>query len=277
MTRRPGPLRSLCPVPPSMTPRMRMALWARTRQLRIAPGVAGVTAERRGEPLVTVARMLQEVAPRVGISCVGAWARGSIRSSLSFFSSSPWPPALVDKGFYLGMLRALHDPGARVSFFTGDANQRLRILRTRSEGFIASLPAFSVVAGSAKKAMAYDLAVQLACWLCGLTPAVTSLLLSPGALLIASFPITSQCSRWRSATRWRLPPRSLATLMLALPSLVRGWCVFRWRGCWSGWGRWRRLWGACPCRRSGRRCQWTEGFGAARSSFNARYRGVRLP
>ena len=61
------------------------------------------------------------------------------------------------------MSRALHDLGARVSFFTGGVNQRLRILRTRSESLIASLPAFSAVVGSAKKkALAYDLAVQLA-------------------------------------------------------------------------------------------------------------------
>ena len=130
--------------------------------LRIASGVAGVTDERRGEPFATVARMLQEVAPRVGISSVGAWARDSTRSSLSFFSSSPWPPALADKGAYLGMLRALHDLGARVSLLTGDANQRLRIFRTRSESLIAALPAFLAVVGSAKKAVAYDLAVQLA-------------------------------------------------------------------------------------------------------------------
>ena len=43
------------------------------------------------------------------------------------------------------MLRALHDLGARVSFFTGDANQRLRILRTRSGSLIAWLPAFKTV------------------------------------------------------------------------------------------------------------------------------------
>ena len=130
--------------------------------VRLASGVAGVTAERRGETFAMVARMLQGVAPRVGISSVDAWARDSIRSSLSFFSSSPWPPALADKSVYLDMLRALHDLGARVSFFTGDANQRLRIFRTRSESLIASLPAFSTVVGSAKKALAYDLATQLA-------------------------------------------------------------------------------------------------------------------
>ena len=130
--------------------------------LRLASGVAGVTAERRGEPFAMVARMLQGVAPRVGISSVGAWARDSIRSSLSFFSSSPWPPTLANKGVYLDMLRALNDLGARVSFFTGDANQCLRNFRTRSESLIASLPAFSAVVGSAKKALAYDLAVQLA-------------------------------------------------------------------------------------------------------------------
>ena len=130
--------------------------------VRLASGVAGITVERRGEPFAMVARMLQGVAPRVGISSVDAWARDSIRSSLSFFSSSPWPPALEDKTVYLDMLRALHDLGDRVSFFTGDANQRLRILRTRSGSLIAWLPAFKTVVGSAKKALAYDLAVQLA-------------------------------------------------------------------------------------------------------------------
>jgi hypothetical protein len=130
--------------------------------VRLASGVAGVTAERRGEPFAMVARMLQGAAPRVGISSSDSWARDSIRSTLSFFASSPWPPALADKSVYLDMLRALHDLGARVSFFTGDANQRLRIFRTRSESLIASLPAFSTVVGSAKKALAYDLATQLA-------------------------------------------------------------------------------------------------------------------
>ena len=81
---------------------------------------------------------------RVGISSVDAWARDSIRSSLSFFSSSPWPPALEDKTAYLDiMLRALHDLGDRASFFTGDANQRLRILRTRAPG--ASSPGCTCV------------------------------------------------------------------------------------------------------------------------------------
>ena len=133
--------------------------------LHLASGVAGITAERRGEPFTAVARLLRDVGPRVGINSVGAWARDSIRSSFSFFfffSSSPWPPALADKGVYLDMNRALHDLGARASFFTGDANQRLRIFRTRSESLIASLPAFSAVVGSAKKALAYDLAMQLA-------------------------------------------------------------------------------------------------------------------
>ena len=59
----------------------------------------------------------------------------------------------------------MSDLGPRASSFTGDANQRLRIFRSRSENLIASLPAFSAVAGSAKKALAYDLAMQLALWI----------------------------------------------------------------------------------------------------------------
>ena len=162
--------------------------------LRLASGVAGITAERRGEPFTAVARLLRDVAPRVGINSAGAWARDSIRSSLSFFSSSPWPwpPALADKGVYLDVSRALHDLEARASFFIGDANQRLRFFRARSESLVASLPAFSAVVGSAKKALAYDLAMQL---VMRIDPVATSLLSRSGATLIASPPAASWCSR----------------------------------------------------------------------------------
>ena len=65
-----------------------------------------------------------------------------------------------DQSVYLDTNRTRSDLGARASFFTGDANQRLRIFRARSEGLISSLPAFSAIVGSAKNALAYDLAMQ---------------------------------------------------------------------------------------------------------------------
>ena len=54
--------------------------------LRLVSGVTGVATERRGEPFTAAARLLEGVAPRVGVNSAGAWARDSIRSGVSFFS-----------------------------------------------------------------------------------------------------------------------------------------------------------------------------------------------
>jgi len=133
--------------------------------LSLASGVAGITAERRGEPFSSSpgCSKMSLLASALALS-----ARGHATPS-ALASASSLELAVVAS--HCGQRRLpghdsrMSDIGPRASFFTGDANQRLHLFRSRSENLIASLPAFSAVAGSAKKVLAYDLAMQLALWI----------------------------------------------------------------------------------------------------------------
>ena len=130
--------------------------------LRLASGVAGIAAERRGDAFSNAGRMLSGLGPRVGVVAVDAWPRDRIADAIEWMVQSQWPPELCALDVFSSSARGLADLSARAAFFSGEQVKCERVVRSRSPVLFAALPALKRILGNSSEQVAWQLAVQLA-------------------------------------------------------------------------------------------------------------------